>query len=152
MLCLGIVDCHHWAWQNALALTGLQAMDTRRGLLAAADELVCVLLASPTEQIDQVAAVIDDEVRMAGKRLCQQIFIFFRADTVLAECLYSHFRNCRSHVILCGQRITACEINFSAALLEHQTQICGLGLKVNGDSNAHAFERLLFFELLLDLG
>ena len=117
MLGLGIVDCHHRAGKDALALTGLQAMDACRGLLAAADELVCVFLASPSEQIDQVAAVIDDEVRMAGKSLCQQIFIFFRAYAVLSECLNSHFRDCRSHVILCGQWIAACEINFCAALL-----------------------------------
>ena len=116
MLCLGIVDCHHRTGQNALTLAGLQTVNTCRGLLAAADELVSVLLTSPAEQVDQIAAVIDDEVRMAGKSLCQQIFIFFRADTVLTECLNSHFRDCRSHVILCGQRIAACEINFCAAL------------------------------------
>ena len=76
VLGLCVIDGHHRAGEDTLALTRPQAVDSGRGLFTAADEIVGAVPAAASQQIDQIASVIHDEVRMAGKGRRQQIFIF----------------------------------------------------------------------------
>ena len=150
MLRLRIVDGHHRAGQDSFLLPGFQSMDSRCGLLTASDQAVCIFAAFASEQIDEVTAVIYDEVRMAGERLGQEIFVFLRGYAVFAIRLDAHLRNGRCHVILCRERVTAGQIYFRAALCENQTEVGSLSLQMHGDRDAESLERFRLFELLLN--
>ena len=67
VLALGVVDVHHWEGQLPCLGPGLEPMDAGGGLLAAADEPVGQLLVLAGQQIHQVAAVVNDQIRVAGQ-------------------------------------------------------------------------------------
>ena len=120
VLGLRVVDRHHRAGKDAFALAGFQAVDAGRRLLASANQAVRVLFASSAEEIDEVAAVIDDEVRVAGQGLHEKLFVLLRRDAVFSEGLYAHLRDRRRDVILGRERVAAGKIHFRAALGEDQ--------------------------------
>ena len=150
MLCLRIVDGHHRAGQDSLLLPGFQSVDASCSLLTASDQAVCIFAAFASEQIDEVTAVIYDEVRMAGERLGQKIFVFLRGYAVFAIRFNAHLRNGRCHIILCRERVAAGQIYFRAALCENQTEVGGLSFQMHGDRDAESLERFRLFELLLN--
>ncbi len=121
VLRLRVVDRHHRAGKDPLALARLQAVNAGRGLLAAADEAVRVFSAFSAEEAHKVAAVVDDEVRMAGEGLRKELLVLFRGDAVFSERLNAHLRDRRRDVILRRERVAAGEVDFRAALLKDES-------------------------------
>ena len=152
VLGLGVVDRHHGAGQDAVLFPGLQSEDAGGGLLTAADEAVGVLLALAAQQVDEVAAVVDDDVGVALEGLHQVLLILLGRCAVDAEGLHTHGGQTGRHVILGGQGVGAGQVDLSAALGQDVAQVCGLGFQVDGDRHAHALEGLLFNKAGLDLG
>ena len=152
VLCLRVVYRHHRAGKDALPLAGLQAVNAGRRLLAASDQLIGIFAAASAKQVDQIPAVVDDQVRMAGECLREEVLILFRSHSVDTEGLDSHLRDRCRDVILRGERIAAGQIDFRTAFGEHETEVRGLGFQVDGYCDAEAFERLLRFELLFNFG
>ncbi len=59
------------------------------------------------QDADQIAAIIDDQVRLRLQRENQVFLVFFRARIVFGENRDSRFHQRRRHIILSGQRIAA---------------------------------------------
>ena len=131
MLGLGVVDRHHGAGQDARLLPGLQTKDAGGGLLTAADQAVRVRLALAPQQVDQVPAVINDQVGVALQGLREVLLVLLRAGPVDAKGLHPHGRQAGGHVILGGQGVGTGQIDFRAPLLEHIAQVGGLCLQMD---------------------
>ena len=116
MLGLGVVDGHHGAGEDALPLPSLQAQDAGGGLLAAADEAVAQFLVAAADEVDEVAAVVHNQVGVALQGLDQQVFIFLRRDAVDAVGIHAHAGDACGHVVLGGEGVTAGQVDFCAAL------------------------------------
>ena len=115
-----VIDHHHREFKLARPVHSDVPHDTGRRLLAAADQAVRVLFASSAEEVDEVAAVIDDEVRVAGQGLHEKLFVLLRGDAVFSEGLNAHLRDRRRDVILGRERVAAGKVDFRAALGEDQ--------------------------------
>lgn len=76
MLALRVVDVHHREGQHPGAGAGMQAVDARRRLLRAAEQIFAQMRVGPAQQVQQVAAVIDDKIRAARERLDEQAAVF----------------------------------------------------------------------------
>ena len=151
VLGLGVVHRHHGAGQDARLLPGLQPEDAGGGLLAAADEAVGIVLALAPQQVDQVPAVVNDDVGAALEGFGQVVLIFLGGGAVDAEGLYSQAGKAGSHVVLGGQRVGAGEVDLRTPLGEHIAQVGGFGLQMDGHGHPQAPEGLLLFKAGLNL-
>ena len=125
---------------------GTQAQDAGGGLLAAADEVFSQVGALAPQQVDQVAAVIHHQVGLELQRLNEMGLVLLRRGAVDTEGLHPHAGQSGGHVVLGGQGVGAGEPHLGAALGQHQTQIGGLGLQVDGHGHPQPGKGLLLLK------
>ena len=76
VLAIGVIDIHHGIVQQPRLLSCKQTVNTRGGLLTAADQAISQLAALAVEQGDKVAAVVDDQIGVTGKGGDQIALVF----------------------------------------------------------------------------
>ena len=118
VLGLGVVHGHHGAGQDAVLLAGLQAEDAGGGLLAAADEVAGVLFTLAAQQVDEVPAVVNDDVGAALERLDEVHFILLGRSAVDAKGLHAQAGETGGHVVLGGEGVGAGQAHLRSALAE----------------------------------
>ena len=151
MFCFRVINCHHRTGKNPFSLPGFQTDNAGGGLLTATDQVICILCASSPQEVNQVTAVIYDEVGMALKGFCQKVFIFLSVHSIFTKGFHSHLGHSRRHIILGRQGVTSREEYFSPTLFQHQSKVGGLGLQMYGNGDSQPFKRLFLLKLFLDL-
>ena len=150
VLGLGVVDGHHGAGQDALPLPGVEAVDAGGGLLAAADEPVTVLGALAPQEVDQIAAVVHNQVRTALQGLHQEVLILLHVHAVDAVGIHTGVGHGGGHIVLGGQGVAAGEVDLGSPLPEDQAQVGCLGLQMDGYGDGQSRERLFPAKSLLN--
>ena len=135
MLALRIVDVHHREGQHPGAGAGVQAVDAGRRLLRAAEQVFAQMRIVPAQQVQQVAAVVDDEIRAARERLDEQAAVFRCVHAVHGIGLHAHGRKARRHVVLRGQGIAARGMHLRAACRKAEREKGRFGLHVDGNGD-----------------
>ena len=135
MLALRIVDVHHREGQHPGAGAGVQAVDAGRRLLRAAEQVFAQMRIVPAQQVQQVAAVVDDEIRAARERLDEQAAVFRCVHAVHGIGLHAHGRKARRHVVLRGQGIAARGMHLRAACRKAEREEGRFGLHVDGNGD-----------------
>ena len=82
--------------------------------------------------MNQVAAVVHNQVGLVGEGLDQMVLVLLRRGAVDAEGLHPQAGKAGGHVVLGGEGVGAGEPHLSAAPGQHQAQIGGFSLQVDG--------------------
>ena len=140
--------------EHELAVVGhrAQADDAGRGLLGAADDAVEQLAALLVERADQVRAVVHGDVRLEVERGLDVLVVggvVLALDGVDRHLVVRHQR--RGHVVLRRQRVGRGQHHVGAAGLQHAHQVGRLARDVQTGRDAHAGQRPLLGEALLEL-
>ena len=117
-------------------------MYARRRFLRAANESGKKITPRRMEHIDQIPAVINDNVRLDIECFIEKYGIFFLRAAMPREDMNSFFDKRSRNIILCGQRIAARNSNLCAGMLEDRGHVGRLRLKVQGNDHLDAGERL----------
>jgi hypothetical protein len=80
---------HHRTGQNPRLFPRAKTQNAGCGFFAAADQPLSKVPAFAGKQLDQIAAVVNDEVRTAGEGFDQQLLVFLPGDTVHSEGLHT---------------------------------------------------------------
>ena len=102
------------------------------------------------QKMDQVAAVIDDEVRAGGQGILQQSGVFLLVYAVLCVDFHAAFRKRGSHVILRGEGVAAGDVHLRAAQGHDPAEIGGLRLHMDGQRDLQTGEGAGLFKLRRD--
>ena len=129
----------------------MEAVDTRGRLLRAADDPVAQVGIFAAQQIEQVAAVIDDEIRMARERRNQQFLIFCRGYAVDGIGVYAERIQTGRDVILRGERIAARRVYLRAAGCQTGRKIGRFRLHMDGHGDLFARKGLFPLQPAADL-
>ena len=127
MLAVGFVDHDHREAQLARAIHCLQAVDTGRCLLAAADDLRDEVGILRVHEVDQVAAVINNNIGRGFKHRAQAAFVFLH-----------------------GERIRAGNIHLCSTHFHDAAEVSGFRLEMHRQSDSQPRERLCAAEILAD--
>ncbi len=107
VLALGVVHVHHGEGEKPCLRSGLEPMDAGGGFLGAADDPVTQMGVVAGEQLKQIAAVVDDQMRMAAQSGDQKIAVLLGVHAVLGVGLHAQRGQTRRHVVLRRQRVAA---------------------------------------------
>ena len=152
VLAVGVVDGDHREGQPPLALERAQAQHAGGRLLAAAQDAGAERGAARKQRVQQVAPVVDDDVRPArGGALDIGLILPLRRAVARADADPARGER-RRHVVLRGERVAAGHVHLGPARGEHAAQAGGLGLEVDGQGDFEPAERLFLTELRLDAG
>ena len=133
VLAVGVIDHDHRKAQRPGAVHDPQAVDTRRRLFAAADDLRNEIRELRVHQVHKIAAVIDDDIRSDGEHAAQMRLIFLVRAAVDSVHVHALRRQRRGNIVLCGQRVGTGDVHLRAAHLEHAAQVGRLGLQMHGE-------------------
>ena len=150
VLAVRVVDVDHRVVELACLFAGEQTVNTRRGFLGTADQILAVFAAFAVEQMRQVAAVVDHDIGAEGKGLLQMLLIFFVGDTAPCVDLKARIDKCRRNVILRGQRIASGNVNLCTAGSQRQRKVRRLCFQMNRHRNLLSGKRLFLGESLVD--
>ena len=93
------------------------------------------------QQRNQVAAVINDDMRFRIQRMMQELVIFFLGRVVPGKNADAVFgQRCRD-IILGRQRIAAGHHHIGAGIFHYHAQIGGFGFQMNGDDHIDPGQR-----------
>ena len=71
------------------------------------------------DHVDEISAVIDDDVGAVFQHMADMGEILLLGGTIPGMHLHTVCYKGRSHIILCGERIGACDIHLGTACLQH---------------------------------
>ena len=125
-------------------------MYARRRFLRAAEDVRQKFAALRMQDIHEVAAVVDDDVRLKVKRLVDVLLILFVRAAVRRKDMKPIFDERRRDVILRGQRIAARDGNLCAGVLHDQRQIRCLCFKMQRDDDLLACKGLRHGKFFVD--
>ncbi|MNV42178.1 hypothetical protein D3C71_1338410 [compost metagenome] len=100
------------------------------------------------EQRREIAAIINNEIRLALQRFDIQRLELLGRRVVLGEYRNTVLHQCRTYIILRRERVGACNGHFRTARLNDLGQISRFGFQMKRDRDFEPFERLLRLELL----
>ena len=121
---------------------GAQAAHASGGFLATAQHAFRQIRTLLMQDVRQIPAIVNHDVRLAGKRLHQMVMVLLVRRPMDSKHLHAQIRQARGHVILRGKRVTARGVHLRASLFQQKRQPGGFGLHMNGQRHAHARERL----------
>ena len=141
MLAVGIVDEHHREEELLLGVEGDEAVYACGGLLAAAYDVRNELGELAVDAGNQVASIVDDDVRADFKHAADVGLILLGSGSVPGEDIQTRVvEGCRN-VVLGGEGIAAGDVHLRTAGGEHLAKVGRLGLKVYGQGYFQALER-----------
>ncbi len=150
MLTVRVVNKNHRELQRLCLIHSQQTNNARSGLLAAADNVRDKVGALVVDKVNEITAVVDDDVRSAINNLRDVTVVFFLCGVIPREHVQSVMNQRRRNVVLCRQRIAASDIHLRASRRQHLAKIRGLSLKVYRQSHLQPLERLLRRKFLFD--
>ena len=144
MLAIGIVHENHRKFEHPFARHGVQADNARCRFLAPADNAGQKPAVFGMEQVDKVAAVVDNYVRAAlayhaGGMLC----VFFIRAAVCGKDVHSAVGKRRGDIILRGKRVAPRDIHFRAQPCKHAAEKRGFCFQMHRKCYSHAGKWLL---------
>jgi hypothetical protein len=131
MLAVGIVNVNHGVVKQTLRLARLEAVNTRGGLLAAANETRAKSALLTVNKLCEVAAVVNHKVGHAGKRVHKVLFVLLVRNAVARVYVNPHSRESRRNVVLRRKRVAARGVHLSSARAKSFGKASRLCLKVN---------------------
>ena len=141
MLAVGIVDEHHREEELLLGVEGDEAVYACGGLLAAAYDVRNELGELVVDAGNQIASIVDDDVRADFKHAADVGLILLGSGSVPGEDIQTRVvEGCRN-VVLGGEGIAAGDVHLRTAGSEHLAKVGRLGLKVYGQGYFQALER-----------
>ena len=117
-------------------------MHARRRLLRAANESWKKITPGCMKHIDQIAAVINDNVRLDIECLIEEYGIFFLRAAMPCKDVNALLDKRSRNIILRGQRIAARNGNLRTRVLEDRRHVGRLRLDVQGNDHLDAGKRL----------
>ena len=148
VLAVGIVDRNHREFQLFILFQDLQAVYAGGCFFGAADEVLPCIHSRGMEQVYQVAAVVDDDVRHMVQGFIQEHGVFLVRATV--PCIDGDavlYEGC-GNGILGGQWVAAGADDVGPCCFQGQCQVRGLGFQMDGHDDGLALEGLVFDEFL----
>ena len=139
----GVVHRDHGEAQRALGGHLPEPDDPRGGLLAPADDVAEQLDPLGVEDVDQVAAVVEHEVRGDVERLVDVPVVGLQVRPGPGVDRDAPLPERRGHVVLGGERVGRGERDLGPALPQHLEQHRGLGRDVQARGDAQPVERPL---------
>ena len=125
-------------------------MDARRRLLRTADDAREQLAALRVQHVHEVAAVVDDEVRLDVECLVDEGVVLLRRAVVPSEDVQAVLDKRGGYIVLRRQRVAARDGDFGAGMVEYLRHVGRLGLEMQRDDHLLARKRLRDGELLVD--
>ena len=150
VLAVGFVDHDHREAQLARAIHCLQAVDTGRCLLAAADDLRDEVGILRVHEVDQVAAVINNNIGRGFKHRAQAAFVFLHIAAVARKHLHPARGESGGDIVLRGERIRAGNIHLCSTHFHDAAEVSGFRLEMHRQSDSQPRERLCAAEILAD--
>ena len=151
VLAVGVIDHNHREAQRPGAVHDAQAVDARRRLLAAADDLRDEIRELRVHQVHKIAAVVNDDVRPNGEHAAQMRLIRLVRAAIDRVHVHALCRQCRGNVVLRGQRVGTGDVHLRAAHLEHAAQVGRLGLQMHGERDLQTGKRLFPRKIAADV-
>ena len=133
MLAVSVVYKHHGEFELLCPVHGDKADNACGGLLAAADNVGDKLIVFGVDKVNKVAAVVDDDVGAYFNYPCDVAVIFLFGGIVPCKYLETVMYQSRSHIVLSGERVGACNIHIRTACCQHLAKVCCLCLQMNGE-------------------
>ena len=150
VLAVGLVDHDHGEAERPGAVHDAQAVDAGGGLLAAADDPGDQIPVLRMHQVNQVAAVVNDDVRPDLKDAAEALLVFLHRTAVARENLDPARGDGGGHVVLRRKRIGAGDVHLAPAHFEHAAEVGGLGLHMHRQRDLQPREGLLAQEVFPD--
>ena len=152
VLAVRIVDKHHRKTQLPGAVHRQQAQDASRRLLAAADDLRDKLRVLRVHPMDEIAAVVDDDVGCRFEHGVDRALVLLRGRAVDGADVHPARGERRGDVILRGERVAARDVHFRATHLHHAAEPRGFCLQMHRERHTQPGEGLRLAEILRDGG
>ena len=131
MLAVRVVDEHHRE-AEFLGLVQLnEAENSSCRLLTSANHPRNEVSVLGVHKVNEVTAIINDDVRSHFKHPADMLFILLRSRIIPRINIEAGFYKSCSHIILSRERIASCHIHLSSTCCENLTEICCLGLKMH---------------------
>ena len=143
-----IVGCDHGELQFAGFVETVETVDASRRFFRAAEEVFHGIGPRRVQEMDLVAAVIDDDVRVMVQGFIEEIEVFFIGCAIPGIDGQTIFDESRCDVVLCGQRITAGHDDVGAGPVKDFSQISRLGFEMDADANRFVFKSLVGFQFV----
>ena len=141
MLAGGVVDQHHRESKLSGAVHLAQAENACGRFFAAADHLRDQVAVFRVHHVDQVAAVVNDDVRGGFQDAADAVFILFGAGAVDGEDVEAFVHEGGCDIVLGAQGIAAGDEHLRAAGGEHFAQVGRLGFEMDAEGNPQSLER-----------
>ena len=149
MLALGVVDQDHRYTEPVLTVETLQAQDAGGSLLAAADDVGNELRELRMQDVDEVAAVIDNDVRAGLDDLPAVAPILLRSRAIPCEDIEAGVNESGGHVVLGGEGVAPGDVHLRAAGRQDLAEVRGLVLEMHREGYFQALEGPFSLELVL---
>ena len=151
ILAVSIINGNHRKCQMTCCSQSLQTMYAGGGFLATAHQVRNQVTTFAVQHINQIAAVINNQLRFALQSFAQIHIIFFVGAAMGCENSYAAVNQCCGNFVLSGKRVAAGNNNISACVLQYKCQISGFCFQVNGYDHVDALERLSFAVFIVQM-
>ena len=121
VLATGIVDVHHGERQSVCAFALVQPHDAGGGLFASADDRELSVGRKSAVDFEQIAAVINDEIRLVFENHAKMILVGIGINAMNGINFDTEASKASRNVILSGQGIAAGGINLGASGLQNSS-------------------------------
>ena len=126
----------------------METVDACRRFFRAAQEIFHGIGPRRVQEMDLVAAVIDDDVRMMVQGFIEEIEVFFIRCAIPGIDGQAIFDEGCSDVVLRGQGVAAGNDDVGAGAMKDFCQIGRLGFEMDADANRFAFKGLVGFQFV----
>ena len=137
MFAIGVVHRDHGEVQFVFGRHGAKTVETRRCFFTAADDIFQQFPLVMMKNVNEVTAVINDELRFVFQRCEDAGVIKFRVGAVNPENMDPEIGKCSGDIILSGKRIAAGQSHFGAHFLQCQSKATGFRLDMETDIDPH---------------
>ncbi len=121
---------------------GFETQDAGRGLFAASYHPRNQMPVLCVDGVDQVSAVVDDEVRPGFDDPVDPPFIFLRAGSMYGEDVEAFMDQGGGDIVLSGEGIASGDEHLRPSMGEDFAKVGCLGLKMDRKGYSQSFERL----------
>ena len=97
------------------------------------------------ENMNEIAAIVNDELRLIFKRSEDAGIVKFRVGAVDPENMNPEIGKGRGHIILSGQRIAAGQSHFGTHFLQCQSEAAGFRFDMKADVDPHPGKGFFIF-------
>ena len=119
-------------------------MNTGSSFFTATDEFTDEIFAFAVKHVNQVATVVDNQVRFNFESFAEIYVVFFASATVSCKYGDTAIYKSSSNIILGRKRVTTSYNYISTCIFQNLCQISSFSFQVNGNNHVQTFEDLFF--------